>query len=745
MRQRGWKPGGSALIDDLTYAYNSSNNSNKLLAVTESSSLGSTDNKLGDFTDKNTSLDDYSYDDNGNLTADKNKHITAITYNYLNLPQQISVNKDDGTAKGTITYTYDAAGIKLQKTVNDIAGAVTNTTLYIAGFEYKNDTLQQVAMEEGRVRYAKKYFLNGDSTYDYFYDYFLKDHLGNVRMVLTGQIDTAGYYATMEPGTNNATRNKENALFSHIDESAYATANISGGYPTDNSATTPNDYVAGLNGSGQKIGPSIVLKVMSGDIIDLAVKSYYKSQTTGGDNSDILTDILTSLAGGIVSVAGESHGSTSLLSNSSSSPLLGALDMFLSNNNPDVTGKPKAYLNWILLDERFNYVNAYPQSGALPVGDADALQTLAYSGINITKSGYLYIYVSNETQGWDVFFDNLSIKHYTGPILEETHYYPFGLTMAGISSKALNFGAPENKKKYNGIEKEDGLGIEIYDAQLRELDPQIGRWWQIDPKVENMEMWSPYASNYDNPIRYSDPLGDEGQDCCWDEIKAVGNFVGGAVVGAVVGTVDNMTGTNFRGKMSSAFEGTGAAGYGWNLGLDVADAGGVVIGTIETTAGGAGMLGGTLTTVATGGSSAPVTVPVTMGSAALATHGVLTMSNSANNLVNRNGRVNASSSNPPNPNGKKGGQAHQDKVNEVEADMKKRGMTTDREVKVKTPGGNKQSRYIDVEGTNPKTGAKEQVQVGKKNKNGTPVSRERKAMNDVQNATGNRPKFVPYN
>ena len=74
--------------------------------------------------------------------------------------------------------------------------------------------------------------------------------------------------------------------------------------------------------------------------------------------------------------------------------------------------------------------------------------------------------------------------------------------MAGISLRALKSNYAENKFKYNGIEKEDGLGIEIYDAQLRELDPQIGRWWQIDPKTENMEMWSPYASNYDNPIRF---------------------------------------------------------------------------------------------------------------------------------------------------------------------------------------------------------------------------------------------------
>jgi hypothetical protein len=38
------------------------------------------------------------------------------------------------------------------------------------------------------------------------------------------------------------------------------------------------------------------------------------------------------------------------------------------------------------------------------------------------------------------------------------------------------------------------FAVDEYEAQLRNLDPQLGRWWQIDPKIEDMKMWSPYAS-----------------------------------------------------------------------------------------------------------------------------------------------------------------------------------------------------------------------------------------------------------
>jgi RHS repeat-associated protein len=128
------------------------------------------------------------------------------------------------------------------------------------------------------------------------------------------------------------------------------------------------------------------------------------------------------------------------------------------------------------------------------------------SNLAAQKNGYLLVYVSNESN-FTVFFDNLQVVHKPGPIVEETHYYPFGLVMNGISSKGLS-GVVDNKKKYNGIEQNTDFDLNLYDAFFRNLDPQIGKWWQVDPKIDGQEMWSPYNAMSDNPILHSDPLGD---------------------------------------------------------------------------------------------------------------------------------------------------------------------------------------------------------------------------------------------
>lgn len=100
--------------------------------------------------------------------------------------------------------------------------------------------------------------------------------------------------------------------------------------------------------------------------------------------------------------------------------------------------------------------------------------------------------------------------------------------MSGISSKAALFGNPENRKKFNGIEFNNDFALNQYEAFYRTLDPQIGRFLQIDPKIESAEAWSPYSAMLDNPIRYADPLGDSSvkptQSIPFSRVKAMHSY-----------------------------------------------------------------------------------------------------------------------------------------------------------------------------------------------------------------------------
>ena len=107
----------------------------------------------------------YSYNSNGSMTGDGTLN---IQYNELNLPKQVS-----GTPVGTVSYSYDAAGGKLSKQT------VSETRQYVDGIEYIGTTIDLLHTEAGVAR-------NNGGTYTY--EFFLKDHLGNTRVV----VDQAG-------------------------------------------------------------------------------------------------------------------------------------------------------------------------------------------------------------------------------------------------------------------------------------------------------------------------------------------------------------------------------------------------------------------------------------------------------------------------------------------------------------------------------------------------------------------------
>ena len=102
------------------------------------------------------------------MNQDKNKGITSIAYNYLNLPELITFGNGN-----TIAYIYDASGIKLQKKVTE--SGTEKITDYVGGIVYEDGARKFVNTEEGRIML--------ESTPEY--QYHMKDHLGNVRLTFT--------------------------------------------------------------------------------------------------------------------------------------------------------------------------------------------------------------------------------------------------------------------------------------------------------------------------------------------------------------------------------------------------------------------------------------------------------------------------------------------------------------------------------------------------------------------------------
>ncbi len=446
------------VMDNLTYGYQG----NQLKYVHDAGSV------TAGFVNGNTGTDDYTYDNallgNGNMTADKNKGITAVNYNFLNLPQQVNKGGTD-----YVVYTYDAAG---RKWAQQVFGTNPKTTDYLGELIYEGGNLQAIQMGEGRV-------LPDGAGWEY--QYHLKDHLGNVHVTFTSKTQTAN---TVTAGFETANQTTEATKFKNYPSASHINVVASNANSGSNSL-----YLNGA-ASGQ-VGVAKDYSVMPGDVVQIQAYAKYLTPTGTGSNLANFAPALLAAFNLGIPAPGETGTASSAVQS------WGQLEAGGYSNGSTDTSTPKVFVTILLFDRNYNFLDvSYKQ-----LGSSGAQMTASYT---VREPGYAYVYVSNEhaTQV-DVYFDDIVMSHTPGQIVSATDYMPFGLAFRAGERQ----GATEQKMLYSSKELQDELALNWYDFGARMYMPEIGRWGTVDPLAEKMRRWSPYNYVFNNPMRFIDPDG----------------------------------------------------------------------------------------------------------------------------------------------------------------------------------------------------------------------------------------------
>jgi RHS repeat-associated protein len=164
-------------------------------------------------------------------------------------------------------------------------------------------------------------------------------------------------------------------------------------------------------------------------------------------------------------------------------------------------------LNYIVFDLNYQMQDA----GAMRIPDAAgfnpgnellvAPQRVSFAlPIAPRQTGYIYAWVSNETQGSKVWFDDLKVTHTYSRVTQATDFYAFGSVLREQKS-------PDDliyRYGYQGQYSERDEETNWNHFELREYDPIIGRWLVPDPYKQ---YWSPYVAFGNNPVNNVDPRG----------------------------------------------------------------------------------------------------------------------------------------------------------------------------------------------------------------------------------------------
>lgn len=224
--------------------------------------------------------------------------------------------------------------------------------------------------------------------------------------------------------------------------------------------------------------------------------------------------------------------------------------------------------------------------------------------ISYTTSGFTYNYFKKDHVG-----STRAVLAASGGTLQAqqtTDYYPFGLAWAtnDLNRNKLLFGGKELQDNSIG----DGM-LGFYDFGARFYNPEIGRWFNVDPKLQ---LLNPYLYCMNSPVSYFDRdgqwiglliggfalagayLGGASANHDWNPFRwdwgsgaTWGGFLGGAVKGAVdglalgYGLTAAVPGLSVLGRTMSTASTVGRICRGMTLAFNYAKVSSTMIGMIK--------------------------------------------------------------------------------------------------------------------------------------------------------------------
>lgn len=458
----------------------------------------------------------YTYNDIGQLTGEDKAEAGQDQYIEYDVSGKVrKVFSDAEKTQLKVEYIYDDRGFRLAK-----VNAVTNRkTWYIRDASGNVLSIYEEDMSNGALNETEVPIYGAGKLGTYYpgqdasINYEITDHLGNVRALVRDNV--MEYTATMEDNNLEQIANprvEELQYFENLFETEAEDAfmNVSPAIPgvVDN----PNKVAylhwndnAGTQQSDKAIGPAIALKVKAGDKIGMETWTRYEDKTSFARDFNLIA--LSSLLGNTFLTSVGFDGMTLPQVTSS---LQGALQVALYPEADDDSGRPYAYLNYVVYDENMvpvpggsNWLRVPEEAGSPTEGlyvPGNKPVRLAFDEpVVIGQDGYIYVWVSNQSKDTRVWFDDLTIKHEGIILTQATDYGVWGdvIREQKVDESIYRYG-------YQGkfAEKDEETGWNHF--ELREYDPVVGRW--LVPDLYKVH-WSPYLSMNNSPVSTVDPDG----------------------------------------------------------------------------------------------------------------------------------------------------------------------------------------------------------------------------------------------